>query len=513
MTGRSRLLVRWVGMATASLGLLIAARRSVPVPPFWHPGRMPGWWRQCGPVVAAFGVLRALLLLASCYLTALWTVALVSWHLPHAGWVGFARRARLPGARLVARSGAGTDRGRGGVGCGARGQPCRRDYSRPADHRRSERGREPSARTALPGAGSGPSPGPGAGPRARRWSRPPTAPFVGACHHRRAPTAPCCPRATPRLCQDPARPRTAPPSGGEATTPATGPGGETAAGAPTAGAPTVRAPNHRPPTAGPSTSPAAGPPSTRPSTSPPTMGPPTAGPPTAGPRTAGPPTAGPPTAGPPATSPPTTAAVRRAGRAPASGAGEHRARSWMVRPGDSLWTIAATALTAASGRPPSARELGTYWWQVVEPQPPPPAESVRSGPALPRRRSEPASCAWRAAAGLRGEGAGRSGPARATLAWCAVPWSDPPNEPVVEAGLHRVGAARVAGRRVRARLFGQRSCSYGLGRRRAAGGALPLVSLAWPWVSLSCSGWRSAARGCAQSAVRPRRRRRFTVCP
>jgi hypothetical protein len=38
----------------------------------------------------------------------------------------------------------------------------------------------------------------------------------------------------------------------------------------------------------------------------------------------------------------------------------------MVRPGDSLWTIAATALAATWGRPPSARELGTYWWQVVE---------------------------------------------------------------------------------------------------------------------------------------------------
>ena len=142
---------------------------------------------------------------------------------------------------------AGTDRGRGGVGCGARGQPCRRDYSPRPTTGAANGDESPAPVLRYLGAGSGPGPGPGAGPRARRWSRPPTAPFVGACHHRRAPTAPCCPRATPRLCQDAARPRTAPPSGREATTPATGRGGETATDAPTAGAPTVRAPNHQPP--------------------------------------------------------------------------------------------------------------------------------------------------------------------------------------------------------------------------------------------------------------------------
>ena len=366
MTGRSRLLVRWVGMATASLGLLIAARRSVPVPPFWHPGRMPGWWRQCGPVVAAFGVLRALLLLASCYLTALWTVALVSWHLPHAGWVGFARRARLPGARLVARSALGLTAAGAVWAAGleaslAAGTTPARPTTGAASGDESP---APVLRYLGPAPVRAPDQGPDLGPVGGPDHRPPLswAPVTTAAP-RPPPAAPVPHPASVRTRR---AARTAPPSGGEATTPATGPGGETAAGAPTAGAPTVRAPTTSPPTAGPSTSPAAGPPSTRPSTSPPTMGPPTAGPPTAGPRTAGPPTAGPPTAGPPATSPPTTAAVRRAGRAPASGAGEHRARSWMVRPGDSLWTIAATALTAASGRPPSARELGTYWWQVVE---------------------------------------------------------------------------------------------------------------------------------------------------
>jgi nucleoid-associated protein YgaU len=41
-------------------------------------------------------------------------------------------------------------------------------------------------------------------------------------------------------------------------------------------------------------------------------------------------------------------------------------RTWTVRPGDSLWSIAETALSAAWGQPADARLLGHYWWQVVE---------------------------------------------------------------------------------------------------------------------------------------------------
>jgi nucleoid-associated protein YgaU len=43
-----------------------------------------------------------------------------------------------------------------------------------------------------------------------------------------------------------------------------------------------------------------------------------------------------------------------------------RTRTWVVRPGDNLWSIAARALGASWGRPPDVREVGPYWWRVVE---------------------------------------------------------------------------------------------------------------------------------------------------
>jgi hypothetical protein len=43
-----------------------------------------------------------------------------------------------------------------------------------------------------------------------------------------------------------------------------------------------------------------------------------------------------------------------------------RADSWLVRPGDNLWSIAEATLTKAWGHPPGLRDLAPYWWQVVQ---------------------------------------------------------------------------------------------------------------------------------------------------
>ena len=37
-----------------------------------------------------------------------------------------------------------------------------------------------------------------------------------------------------------------------------------------------------------------------------------------------------------------------------------------MRPGDSLWSIAAATLASAWGHPPGTPDLARYWWQVVE---------------------------------------------------------------------------------------------------------------------------------------------------
>ena len=39
--------------------------------------------------------------------------------------------------------------------------------------------------------------------------------------------------------------------------------------------------------------------------------------------------------------------------------------TWVVRPGDHLWSISERTLTAARGAQPALGQLGPYWWQVV----------------------------------------------------------------------------------------------------------------------------------------------------
>ena len=40
--------------------------------------------------------------------------------------------------------------------------------------------------------------------------------------------------------------------------------------------------------------------------------------------------------------------------------------TWVIRSGDHLWLVASMTLTGAWGRPPDARSLAAYWWQVVQ---------------------------------------------------------------------------------------------------------------------------------------------------
>jgi hypothetical protein len=79
------------------------------------------------------------------------------------------------------------------------------------------------------------------------------------------------------------------------------------------------------------------------------------------PRSALPPT--PPSARPP-TPPPARPTARARSLPPAEPSGRI-GRWWTVRPGDSLWSIAAASLSGAWGRPPDAAHLARYWWQVV----------------------------------------------------------------------------------------------------------------------------------------------------
>ncbi|MBO0692980.1 MAG: hypothetical protein J2P58_08790, partial [Acidimicrobiaceae bacterium] len=39
--------------------------------------------------------------------------------------------------------------------------------------------------------------------------------------------------------------------------------------------------------------------------------------------------------------------------------------TWVVRPGDHLWSISEQTLAAAWGAPPALEQLGPYWWRVV----------------------------------------------------------------------------------------------------------------------------------------------------
>jgi hypothetical protein len=125
--------------------------------------------------------------------------------------------------------------------------------------------------------------------------------------------------------------------------------------------------------------PAAAPVTTAPVTAAPvTAAPVTAAPVTAAPVTAAPvtaaPAAAPPAAAAPTTatdlpSPPTpgsTAAAPAAEPVPGEPAPTPTPATWIVQPGDHLWSIAARTLASAnSNNPPDDEAIAAYWWQVV----------------------------------------------------------------------------------------------------------------------------------------------------
>jgi hypothetical protein len=306
-------------------------RRAVPVPPLWHPDRIPGWWHEYGPVVAAFGVLRAVLLMTSCYLTALWTAALVSWSLPHPGVVGFLLRARLPGARTVARSVLGITAA-GAVWAGGIEASFAAGNSPDGPTAGAPIGGQspaPVLRYLGPATASAPTPTPDlVGPGSRRPPLPPAhafslSPQTSATSGTSRPTAP---RSSASVPARSAVGRLSPASGIHSAPPASSP------------APVVKTRQGQVP--------ATGTPLGR------------------GPATGAWDPGDAPTGR--ATNTPATPAEPDAGEVLGSSGGTHRAGSWIVRPGDNLWTIAETALAAAWERPPDLSDLGAYWWQVVQ---------------------------------------------------------------------------------------------------------------------------------------------------
>ena len=66
------------------------------------------------------------------------------------------------------------------------------------------------------------------------------------------------------------------------------------------------------------------------------------------------PVTAPPATAPPATAPPATASAEAASTA-----------SWVIRPGDNLWSVALTTLTRARGRPPTDAEVDRYWAGLI----------------------------------------------------------------------------------------------------------------------------------------------------
>lgn len=67
--GRWLSVLGWLLVASAVVALGFLTAPALPAPPVLHPGQIPGWWSQAGPVAAAGSVLRlALLAIASGWL-------------------------------------------------------------------------------------------------------------------------------------------------------------------------------------------------------------------------------------------------------------------------------------------------------------------------------------------------------------------------------------------------------------------------------------------------------------
>ncbi len=69
---------------------------------------------------------------------------------------------------------------------------------------------------------------------------------------------------------------------------------------------------------------------------------------------------------PPGTQPPPAGPGRAVETTPGTVAGEVRADTWTVQPGQCFWSIAEAALGRAWGRPPTPPEVVPYWHRLIE---------------------------------------------------------------------------------------------------------------------------------------------------
>jgi hypothetical protein len=296
----------WIALVGLTVVLHAFGQGALVGPPLLHLDRIAAWWQARGPMVATFAVARELLYWVGCYLSGLWTAAVVARSIHSKPLAAALSLCRLPGARAVLKAAFGASAL--GVGLVTTAGPSF-----------ATGGVSPSGPTAT---SSGPAPvlrylGPASPDLAPVAGRTAGAAPVGAPGAAPKPSAVGAKQSagTP-ISVSPASPATTPPHA-PATSPATTPPHAPAANPATT-------PPHAP-AAGP-TAPARPRPAVR--------------------------------AGTP-TPEPSSLAVRPTPHPQAAG-------EWVVRPGDDLWSIAATTLTRAWGRPPTESELARFWWQVVQ---------------------------------------------------------------------------------------------------------------------------------------------------
>jgi hypothetical protein len=311
---RGRALLSGAGLAGATVGLYVIGRGPLGHVPWTQPRRLVMWWHIHGTLFVTFGLLRETLFWIGCYLVLVWALTLLGSRRPSSPLFKVVAYARVPGGRLALRA---------VLGLAAAGSVW-------------TAGAEPSF-----AAGDGGTPGPASTTPATGASAAPVLRYVGPGRsltggpvHTQGPSDAPQPGSAPAT-----GPRSGPLSGtGTTATPpatpvtpaeASPPPGLTAPFSPLPAPPGATAPSEPGPVA---PAPAFSPPK------PVTRG--------QGRRRS-------------TTSTPRPAATQPDGnRRPAD--------IWVVRPGDNLWSIAEATLTDAWGHAPDRRDLGPYWWRVVQ---------------------------------------------------------------------------------------------------------------------------------------------------
>ncbi len=346
-----RVALCWLSTGAATALLYVMSRHTLPGPSLRYISQVPSWWRQSGPVLATFGVLRAVLLGVGCYLEVLWTVALVSAAFSHARVLVFSLRLPLPGVRIVARitfgltaaSAIWAANAEAGVAAAAS------NSSVPAPSA------PPGASTAAPvlrylGPAVTPKPGP-TGEMIPPLTGGP-APARGLPRTKPPLVAPR--RYSPAMQTDRQAPALPTASASRRREAAAGSTPGSTAGSPAGSAPD--SPGTSPP-ASPVPAPArSGARSRRPLAEPASQSTDHPSSPRRETSVAG--------GQPPPTPPGPDQPVRRT--PPALGGARGTATAYVVQPGDNLWSIAADTLAATWGRQPDDSHVAPYWLQIVE---------------------------------------------------------------------------------------------------------------------------------------------------